>query len=64
MTRFKELSRIEAAIKNRNKSELDWALSYCTMRLGLAADKQHIKHWHRLEESVLQALEESARISG
>ena len=64
MTRFKELRRIEAAIKNRDKSELDWALSYCTMRLGLAADKQHIKYWHGLEKSVHQALEESAGISG
>jgi hypothetical protein len=56
MTRFKELSRIEAAIENRNVADLRWALGYCKMRLSIAARKEHMKHWKRVENKVIQAL--------
>jgi len=59
MTRFKELQRIEEAIKNRSESELVWALNYCKMRLGIALRKDHKKHWHKLEGQVKNALAES-----
>jgi hypothetical protein len=48
MTRFKELRRIELAIKNKDEKELHWALEYCEIRLKFATMKQHIKHWQKL----------------
>ena len=36
MTRFKELARIQAAIKHKNELELRWAAEYCQMRPILA----------------------------
>jgi hypothetical protein len=59
MTRFKELQRIEAAIKHKNEPELEWALSYCKMRLGIASRRDHQKHWHELERKVKDALAEA-----
>jgi hypothetical protein len=32
MSRFSEVTRIEAAIKNKNAKELEWSLWYCRMR--------------------------------
>ena len=58
MTRFKELQRIESAIKYKNASELEWALGYCKMRLGIAPRKDHQKHWRNLERKVQDALGE------
>jgi hypothetical protein len=57
MTRFRELARIEAALENRNVTDLRWALGSCKMRLSIAARKEHIKHWKRIEKKVIQALE-------
>jgi hypothetical protein len=59
MTRFKELKRIEAAIQYRNKAELEWALAYCRMRLGIAPRKDHQKHWQQLANKVRKAMENS-----
>lgn len=56
MTRFKELARIQAAIKHRNESELRWAVEYCQMRLRLATRKDHAKHWRDMERKVTEAL--------
>jgi len=56
MTRFKELSRIEDAIDNRNKAELRWALGYCKMRLSISARKEQIKYWEQIAKKVIQAL--------
>jgi hypothetical protein len=56
MTRFKELSRIQAAIKHRNESELQWAAEYCQMRLRTAARKEHSKYWHGIQREVEDAL--------
>jgi hypothetical protein len=57
MSRFKELNRIQAAIKNVDRPELDWALSFCRLRLNLASRKDHTKHWSKLERAVSDALE-------
>ena len=57
MTRFHELQRIQAAIKNRNEKELRWALSYARMRLRIAKVKHHQKHWKAIEKKVRAALE-------
>jgi iron uptake system EfeUOB component EfeO/EfeM len=56
MTRFKELARIQAAIKHRNESELQWAVEYCQMRLRIATRKDHTKHWRSIEREVKDAL--------
>ncbi len=56
MTRFKELARIEGAIKNRSAAELRWASEYCKMRLSIAARKDHIKYWKQIEKKVIQAI--------
>jgi hypothetical protein len=48
MTRFKELKRIELAIKNKDKKEILWSLEYCQSRLKIAQKKGHIKHWEKL----------------
>jgi putative ubiquitin-RnfH superfamily antitoxin RatB of RatAB toxin-antitoxin module len=60
VTRFKELSRIETAIKRKNTAELHWALDYCKMRLGIAARKEQVKHWQKIEKRVRQALDDPA----
>jgi hypothetical protein len=56
MTRFKEKRRIDAAIAHGNRTELEWALSYCEMRLKLATMKHHQKHWCAIERRVRNAL--------
>jgi len=56
MTRFKELARIQAAIKHRNEAELRWAVEYCQMRLRIATRKDHTKHWRNIEREVTDAL--------
>lgn len=39
MTRFKELARIQAAIKHRNESELRWPAGYCQISCGLPHER-------------------------
>ncbi len=56
MTRFKELRRIQAAIKYRNESELRWAVEYCQMRLRLATRKDHAKYWRGIKREVTKGL--------
>jgi hypothetical protein len=57
MTRFKELARIETAIEQGNKADLEWALGYCRMRLSIAARKEHLQYWKQIEKKVVQTLE-------
>ena len=56
MTRFKELARIQAAIRHRNESELRWAVEYCQMGLRIATRKDHAKYWRGIERDVTGAL--------
>jgi hypothetical protein len=56
MTRFKELRRIEKAIEEQNKNNLDWALRYCQMRLTIATRKDHRQYWTTMESRVKTAL--------
>ena len=56
MTRFRELQRIESALKHKSESELQWALGYCKMRLAIAVRKDHQKYWRKLERDVRAAL--------
>jgi hypothetical protein len=64
MTRFKEMRRIENAIKNKNKDELVWGKNYCRMRIktaniiGLSKKMaaHHIKHWQKVLNEVEDVL--------
>ena len=58
MSRFKELNRINEAIKHKNKGELGWAKEYCNSRLSFASLKPHQKHWETLLKKVDSAIEE------
>ncbi len=58
MTRYKELRRRERAVAEKNKGELDWALSWCEMRLAMATTKHGEKTWMRLIKRVRSALDE------
>jgi hypothetical protein len=59
VTRFKELRRIEAAIKDKDQRSLAWALSYCEMRIKIANRKDHEKHWRGLKSRVEKAISTS-----
>ncbi|MBI5634901.1 MAG: hypothetical protein HZA15_15645 [Nitrospirae bacterium] len=58
MTRFKELQRIEIAIKHKNREELLWGLQYCQMRLKIITMKSHEKTWHKRIKNIEAALRE------
>jgi hypothetical protein len=58
MTRSKELRRIEAAIEDRNESELRWALARCELRKKWM--KRHGDLWHRVEKQIRTALREAS----
>jgi hypothetical protein len=59
MTRFKELKRIEVALEHKNLVELQWAVSYCKMRLQIAKQKDHQKYWRQIENKVTRALDKA-----
>jgi hypothetical protein len=61
VTRFKELARIEAALKHRDAAELRWALGYCEMRLRLARAKVGQDYWRKLALQVRAALPQNAQ---
>ena len=52
ITEFEELERIESAIENKTKLELQWAIEYCRMKVQKATRKDHLKYWQRLGQSV------------
>ena len=57
MSRFNELERIKAAIKNSDKVDLMWANAYCAMRIQIAATKDHQKYWRVIQQDVRKALQ-------
>ncbi len=59
MTRFNELKRIERAIKNSDKEELEWSLHYAKMRISIATTKEHIKYWRKVSNKVSNALDDA-----
>ena len=60
MTRFKELKRIERAIRENDAEQLTWALSYCRSRLSIAPTKSQRKYWTALIAEVEAVLVPSA----
>ncbi|MEO6911815.1 MAG: hypothetical protein ABI158_12920 [Edaphobacter sp.] len=57
MPPFSEVTRIEAAIKNKSAKELEWALWYCRMRQTVpSARPADLKYWGGMEEKVQAAI--------
>jgi hypothetical protein len=57
MPSFSEVTRIEAAIKNKNRKELEWSLWYCGMRQAVpSALPGDVKYWRGIEALVKDAL--------
>jgi hypothetical protein len=57
MSRFSEVTRIEAAIKNRNAKELQWSLWYCRMRQAVpSARPADLKYWSGIEALVKETM--------
>jgi hypothetical protein len=57
MTRFKELARIERAMRDGHAADLRWAQSYCRSRIEIATDKRSAKYWSELSAKVQEALD-------
>jgi hypothetical protein len=57
MPPFSEVTRIEAAIKNRNAKELEWSLWYCRMRQAVpSARPADVKYWRGIEALVKETI--------
>ena len=57
MPPFSEVTRIEAAIKNKSAKELEWSLWYCRMRqTAPSARPADVKYWSGIEEKVLAVM--------
>ena len=57
MPSFSEVTRIEAAIKNKNSKELEWSLWYCRMRQAVpSARPADVKYWRGIEALVKETL--------
>jgi hypothetical protein len=57
MPPFSEVTRIEAAIRNKSTKDLEWALWYCRMRQAVpSARPADLKYWGGMEEKVQAAM--------
>jgi hypothetical protein len=57
MPSFSEVTRIEAAIKNKNSKELEWSLWYCRMRQAVpSARPADLKYWSGIEALVKETM--------
>ncbi len=64
MPPFSEVTRIEAAIKNKNAKELEWSLWYCRMRQTVpSARPADLRYWSGVEEQVQAVLAPSSAVS-
>jgi len=62
----KELARVEAAILEGTKSELEWAIEYCRRRARAAWNPKHkerSEYWIRLKVQVADALAKATATS-
>jgi hypothetical protein len=54
---FSEVTRIEAAIKNKSAKELEWSLWYCRMRQAVpSARPADLKYWSGIEALVKETM--------
>ena len=59
---FSEVTRIEAAIKNKNAKELEWSLWYCKMRQAApSARPADVKYWSGIEVLVKETMAPPAK---
>jgi hypothetical protein len=63
MPHLEELNRIDAAIQQRNQTELLWAQEYCRRRLR-AAIPNDMRHWKRVQRDVGRVLRELGLTEG
>ena len=57
MSRFSEVNRIEAAIKNKSAKELELSLWHCQMRQAIpSAQPGEVKYWRGIEALVKEAM--------
>ncbi|WP_433967040.1 hypothetical protein [Tunturiibacter gelidiferens] len=57
MPAFSEVTRIEAAIKNKSSKELEWSLWYCQMRQAVpSARPADLKYWRGIEALVKETM--------
>jgi hypothetical protein len=57
VSRFSEVNRIEAAIKNKSAKELEWSLWHCQMRQAIpSAQPGEVKYWRGIEALVKEAM--------
>jgi len=57
MPPFSEVTRIEAAIKNKNVKELQWSLWYCRMRQTVSSARPtDVRYWGQYEAKVEEIL--------
>ena len=57
MPSFSEVTRIEAAIKNKSSKELEWSLWYCRMRQAVpSARPADLKYWRGIEALVKETM--------
>ncbi|MBB5318688.1 hypothetical protein [Tunturibacter empetritectus] len=57
MPPFSEVTRIEAAIKNKSSKELEWSLWYCRMRQTVpSARPADLKYWRGIEALVKETM--------
>jgi hypothetical protein len=57
MPPFSEVTRIEAAIRNKSAKELEWGVWYCRMRQAVpSARPADLKYWGGMEEKVQAAM--------
>lgn len=57
MPPFSEVTRIEAAIRNKSAKDLEWGLWYCRMRQSVpSARPADVKYWGGMEEKVQAAM--------
>jgi hypothetical protein len=57
VSKFSEVDRIEAAIKNKNAKELEWSLWHCRMRQAIpSAQPGEVKYWRGIEALVKEAI--------
>ncbi len=64
MPPFSEVTRIEAAIANRNAKELAWSLWYCRMRQTVSSARPaDLRYWSAMEANVQQVLAPPAPVA-
>jgi hypothetical protein len=52
-----EVRRVQTAIANRNRKELEWSLWYCGMRQTVSSARPaDVKYWRAMEAEVESAL--------